>query len=107
MADPPADRKVLEALWRSRLSDAKLRLDFARHYMREVQREYPASDIPVPDHSFAFKKALKAENYALTEYERLLRIYTALTVDGVTPDEGDWLKAQAKNARGEDPENSG
>ncbi len=85
------------------MKDAKLRLDFARNYMAEVQRDLPAGDIPESDHQFAHQKALRAESLALQEYKRVLRIVTDLTVNGIIPDEGEWLKAQAASAGGTDP----
>jgi PilZ domain len=88
------DRKTREVLWRRRLTDAKLRLDFARNFMKEVQRDYRAGDIPESDHHFAYQKALRAERFDLAEYNKVLRIYTDLTLNGIVPDDGEWLKEQ-------------
>ena len=76
-----------------RLNDARLRLAFARNYMREVQRDMAAKDIPAPDGNFAFQKALRAENFGLAEYSRVLQIFTDLMYVDEIPDEGDWRKA--------------
>jgi hypothetical protein len=86
------DRQELEALWRSRVTDAKLRVDFAHLYLKEVQGDIAADAVPMADGNFAFQKALLAENFALAEYNRVLRIYTDLIAHGIIPDEDDWLK---------------
>ena len=54
---------------RNRLRDAKLRLDFARSYLKEVQ----ADSIAGPDGHFAYHYAIRAETEALRSYARLLR----------------------------------
>jgi hypothetical protein len=100
MSSPTPDRRALERLWLNRLNDAKLRLDFARNYLAEVQRDYPSRDIPEHEHHFAHNKAVRAEDIALAEYNRVLRVYTDLTVDGIIPDESEWLKAQPAGACG-------
>ena len=89
------DRKKLEELWRYRVQDARLRLEFAQHYLREVQRDFGADDIPAADGNFAYQKALRAENFALAAYSRVLRVFTDLVVGGKIPGEGEWAKAAA------------
>lgn len=88
MRDPTPDRKALEDLWWRRLNDAKLRVDFARNHMNEVHRDYPSG--PESDHVFARQQALREENFARAEYNRILGIYTDLTVHGKVPSEDDW-----------------
>ena len=88
MRDPK--REELEQLWRSRVKDAQLRLDFARNYLAEVQRDFPPGDVPSPDGSFALQKALRAENFALAEYHRVLRMFTDLVLHGTIPDDKEW-----------------
>jgi hypothetical protein len=102
MSSPTPDRRALEQLWHQRLTDAKLRLEFARNYMSEVKRDFSSGDIPENEEAFAHAKALRAENFALNEYNRVLRIFTDLTVNGLNPDESEWLKAQAEGASGSD-----
>ena len=80
------ERQESEELWRNRLASAKLRLDFARNYLNEVQRDFPIDDTS-PDGQYAFRRALRAENVALAEFHRLLRIYTDLVMDGKIPPE--------------------
>jgi hypothetical protein len=92
------DPKHLHELWQQRVDGAKLRLDFARNYMVEVRRDYPAGDIPEPDHQFALREALRSENFALAQYNKVL--YSDLTVKGIIPDESAWLRAQGASGSG-------
>lgn len=54
---------------RNRLKDAKLRLDFARNYLKEMQ----ADPVGGPDGHFAYHFAIRAEAEALRDYARILR----------------------------------
>jgi len=74
MKSPNPEREALENPWRQRVNNAKLRLEFARNYMDEVKQDFPCEDIPASDHHFAHQQALTAENWALKEYHRALRI---------------------------------
>lgn len=85
MATP--ERQRMEEIWLERLRDAKLRLDFARNYFKEVQGDF--SLLPPSDGQYALKRALRAENVALAEYHRVLRIYADLT-KGIMPNEDEW-----------------
>jgi len=87
-----SNRSEIEALWRKRLADAKLRLDFARNFLEEVQRDFPIGD-PSPDGQFAYQKALRAESAARAECTRLLCLYAHLVLDGKVPDENEWRQA--------------
>ena len=93
MSIPEAEHRSLEERWRQRVEDAKLRVVFARNWVNEVHRDL-SPDIPAVDGDFALQRAVKAENDALREYNRLLRIFTDL-VDGIVLDEPDWPKGQA------------
>ena len=53
--------------------DSKLRLDFTRNYVNEVNRDLPSPDIPAADGNFAFHRPIKLESAALREYVRVLR----------------------------------
>ena len=86
MADPTPTQQ-LEEVWRLRLSDAQLRLQFARNYMQEVHRDLQEGVIPAADGNFALERAIRAENIAIAEYSRVLRFYTDLVVDGKIPEE--------------------
>ena len=91
------ERQELEEHWRSRHSNAKLRLDFARNYLDEVQRDFPI-DGTSPDGHYALQGALRAENAALVEFHCLLCIYTDLVMDGKEPDEKKWQRRIAPGA---------
>lgn len=44
------DRGEFERLWANRVEDARLRLAFARNYLKEVQRDFPVlTDGKIPD----------------------------------------------------------
>ena len=60
----------LEELWRSRLADAKLRLDYATSYAQRGSSD---------------GGALRAQAEALAEYTRTLRTFTDLVMDGRVP----------------------
>ncbi len=87
------DRTALEALWRQRVNDAKLRLDFASNYVKEIQRDFSSGELPAPDGHFAYQQALRAESFALGEYRRVLAIFTGLVTHGKEPDEDQWRNA--------------
>lgn len=95
MSTPDPDRKALEELWRSRLNEARLRVELARNFLREVLRDFRDGTAPQPDGDFAYRRALHAENSALAECDRILRVYHDLTVDGKIPDESDWPRHRA------------
>jgi len=77
----------LEERWQSRLKDAELRYAQARQQFRDILRTLPPGEIPAPDGNYAYQQALRAERIALTEYIRVLRIFTDLAVGGKIPDE--------------------
>jgi hypothetical protein len=91
MSDRNHNREALEQLWRNRLKDAKLRLDFARSYLKEVRRDFHDREFPVPspDGNFAYRKALRAENAALAEYRRILAVVADLFTTGEAPAQQD------------------
>ncbi len=45
MSSPTPDRKAIEDLWRQRLNDAKLRLEFAENFTTEVEHDYQSGEI--------------------------------------------------------------
>ena len=90
MSRPPPERKALEELWLARLRDAKLAVDFARNYFKEIQKDL--SSLPPSDGQFALRRAVRAENAALEQYNRVLRIYTNL-IKGIMPNEDDAAKS--------------
>ena len=80
------NRVELERLWYTRVNDARSRFDFARNHLKYLQR----GCLDGPDGQQTRWMALQAENAALTEYHRVLRIFTALVMDGKVPDEDGW-----------------
>ncbi len=86
------DRAELEKLWRHRLEDARLRLEFARNYYREIKRDFSDGGISAPVERFEFDKALRAETAALREYSRILAILNDLTIHGKIPNEDEQHK---------------
>src|SRR5579864_1349621 len=56
------DRQALHDLWHERLKDAKLRLDFARNYAKEVRGDFPPGAALSPDGAFAQQKSLRCRN---------------------------------------------
>jgi len=101
MTNAQPDRKLLEELWRDRLNEARLRVELARNFLREIQQDFKNGTMPQPDGDFAFQRAGRAENSALAEYSRVLRVFHDLTVKGKIPDETDW-PPRYRAARGSD-----
>ena len=77
--------RILEELWLLRLKNAELRYTHTREQLRNVLRTLPPGEVPPADGSYAYQHAILAENIALAEYTRVLRIFTDLVVDGKTP----------------------
>lgn len=79
-------------LWRLRLKNAKLRLEFARAYVLEIQKEVKPGFISNPGGGFAYQQALLAEGNASAEFRRVLQVFRDLTVAGNIPDESPYRK---------------
>ena len=92
-----ASRVELESLWRSRLQEAQLRLDFARNFLKEVQQDFPLSE-PSTDGRYAYRRAIRLERLALQEYRHIQRILHDLVVNGKVPDEKEWRRRMAPGA---------
>ena len=101
MGDAAPNREALEQLWRDRVNDVKLRLDFARSYAKEVREDVHRGAVPSPDGSFAYQRALRMETLALAEYVRVMRIFSALVLEGKIPDETAWQQSKAAGAGAE------
>ena len=80
-----ATREELERHWRKRVRDARIRLQFARSYLKELQQDLKSGAIPPPDGDFVYRRAIQADREALDDYARLLRIFTDLVVYGKPP----------------------
>jgi hypothetical protein len=70
-----------------RLQEAQNRYSIARGARANTARECGSGSMPSADGNFALSKALQAENAALLEYQRVLTIFTDLTVNGKLPPE--------------------
>ena len=81
-------RKELEELWRSRVTAAKVRFMSARKRTNDVVRDYPLENTS-PDGLYAYQQAIRQENLALAEYNRVRRIYADLVSCGIVPDESE------------------
>ena len=82
---PTGRRQDLEALWRERLNVARNNLQTARRVAEEVLAM--RADLPAPDGTCAYRQAIHAESVTLKEYTRVLRVFTDLTIHGITPAE--------------------
>ena len=69
---------------KQRLADAKLRLVFARNFSGEILRDFQSGSISAPTEMFACTQAIRAERFALREYDRLLRILANRVLNGNT-----------------------
>jgi hypothetical protein len=88
--DARLSRSELESAWRERVNRARVRYEekmAIRRQMLAERPEWPMGLAPDPDGRFALNLALKEESAALTEYMRLLRIYTKLVFHGTPPEE--------------------
>ena len=70
-----------EERWWSRLNDVRLRLDFARNYVEEIER-IPSRDAPL---QAELREAQTAKHTARQEYYRVLELYRDLIVRGRIP----------------------
>ncbi len=93
------DRRELEALWSSRLAEVKTRFDAARERTNSIVRKIPLADRS-SESRYAYQRAVRLENAALAEYNRVLRIYTELIDRGTVPDEDDWQRRQGTPGSG-------
>ena len=79
-------RKDLEHLWKARVENIKLHLDFAAQYLREVGDDHRAGRMPQSD-SDARENAIRAYTEALTEFINVSKIYQDLVLHGRVPGE--------------------
>ena len=80
-----AELRALEAKWRERLENARIRYEEAKATVRAI-RELQ-SEIRSLDMSFALEYALRAEDEFLTEFKRVLTIFNDLVNYGKIPEE--------------------
>ena len=95
-----SNRQQLEEEWRGRVRDARLRLQLAQNYVREVRADRVAGAVLPADGDYAWQRALHAESLALQHYRDVLKIFTDLVVSGKIPEQaGDWEKDGGTEAR--------
>ena len=80
-----AELRALEAKWRERLENARIRYEEAKATVRAI-RELQ-SEIRSLDMSFALEYALRAEDEFLTEFKRVLTIFNDLVNYEKIPEE--------------------
>jgi hypothetical protein len=56
----PTDPIEVKEKWQQRLNDAKLRLDFARSFVKEVSNDCALGAIPAADGGLAYRQVLCA-----------------------------------------------
>ena len=83
----PSDPVELTEKWRQRLYDAKLRLEFARSFVKEVSADCASGAIPAADGWLAYRQALATERDALAEFVRIAKILKNLVLHDAIPDE--------------------
>jgi hypothetical protein len=101
MTSPAPDRKELEDLWRQRLLDAKISVEFAQNYIHEILSDYATGAITQDVERFAHTKAVRQENFALRKYNHVLCIYTDLMVNGLIPNEDEWRQLRTDRGDGD------
>ena len=78
-----SDRVALQEQWRIRVRVARRRLDSARNRLNGIQRDFARDIYSAPENQVIYKQAIRAESAALTEYARVLEIYSRLVLDGI------------------------
>ncbi|GEM_PF-3406307 len=68
--------------WRERIQSAKQRLDFARAFVEEVERDMEAGAVGRDHGDEAYSRALNAELLAIQEYAKLLEAFKNLVLQG-------------------------
>ena len=83
----PPSRKAVEELWRDRLHQSKDRYNVAAATSRYAMKTFLEDSAPTPDGGVNLRNCLQAESAALSEYMRILRVFTDLTLNGTLPEE--------------------
>jgi hypothetical protein len=77
-------RQELEEIWRQRVRQARLRYEDASAAFRSTWGEHFETRLSA-DPMHAIQQARKVESQALTEYVRVLKIFTELVLRGKAP----------------------
>ena len=83
----PTDTLELRDKWRRRFKEAKLRLDFARAFVKDLSEGCQLGVIPASDAVSTYRRALGREREALVEFDRIAEILEDLIICGTIPDE--------------------
>jgi hypothetical protein len=83
----PTDLLELRDKWRRRFTDAKLRLDVARAFVKRVSDGCESGVISVSNGVRAYRLALESERDALAEFDRVAGILEDLILHDTVPDE--------------------
>jgi hypothetical protein len=83
----PTDLLELRDKWRKRFTDAKLRLNLARAFVKEFWEDCESGSVPASDAVCAYRRALDRERDALAEFERVAGILENLILHDTIPDE--------------------
>ena len=83
----PTDLLELRDKWRRRFTDAKLRLDFARAFVKDSLDDCESGTIPGSDAVRAYRRALDRERDALAEFDKVAGIVENLILYDTIPDE--------------------
>jgi hypothetical protein len=78
-------REDLAHLWKARVENVKLHLDFATQYLKEVGEDHRSGRIPSTS-SDARENAIRAYLEAVAEYVNISRIYRDLVLRGKIPE---------------------
>ena len=87
MVSTDQSRHALEECWRKRVEEARGRYLYAKNESAQVIEAQAGRLTPFPDGSFAVKRALRLERYALAEYVRTLRTFSDLVMNKEIRDE--------------------
>ena len=83
------NRAELERKWRARVEAARQRYVESKSASDRAAVEWGGDLVPAPGGDEMVRQAVQSEYCAFEEYDRTLRIYTDLVLDGKVPEEPD------------------
>jgi hypothetical protein len=83
----PTDLLVLKDKWRRRFTDAKLRLDLARAFVKEFWEDCESGSISASDAVRAYRRTVDREREAQVEFDRIAEVLEKLILHDTIPDE--------------------
>ena len=87
MKDHRKSLAELQVLWNTRLEEAEEHLARARSDVTKLKGEIQSRDSRTADIHYAYQQALRAENFALANYAKILTIVADLTLGRTVPDD--------------------